>query len=145
MSQRSKSREIALQGLYQYEVGAMDIDRILTCFWVQNVNPSILDNVLNFAKNLIQKTINHIQEIDYLIEKNLNNWKINKITIVDKSILRFSTYEIIYDQEIPPIVTINEAVHLAKRFGKNNSYIFINGVLDSIKNKSYKITKGNNQ
>ena len=89
---------------------------------------------MTFAKLLIAGTVEHIQEIDKLIEKHLENtWSIERINKVDLAILRISVYPLIYQKDIHPTIVINEAVDISKEFGSDDSYKFINAVLDNVR------------
>lgn len=133
MGKRHKARVLALQGLYQYEIGGLSKDEILKFEWIDKNKFPI--EILLFAEKLISGTINNLNSIDKLIIENLTNWEFNKISPIERNILRFSVYSLIYLTEIPFIVTINEAINIARKFGNSNTYRLVNGVLDGIKNQ----------
>lgn len=85
---------------------------------------------------MVLGTIENITEIDKAIQANLDNWVIERLNSVDKAILRLSVYSLLYQKDTPPPIVIDEAINLAKGFGTDDSYKFVNAVLDSIKNKS---------
>ncbi|MDH4130007.1 MAG: transcription antitermination factor NusB [Spirochaetota bacterium] len=130
MGKRHKAREIVLQGLYQYEIGKKDLQDILLFDWINKKRVPL--EILLFAEELLRGTIQNLTIIDKLIKKNLDNWDFNKISAIDRNILRFSTFSIIFQLEIPFIVTINEAIDIARKFGGEQSFRFVNGVLDGI-------------
>ena len=130
MSKRHKAREIALQGIYQYDIGDSDLADILKFDWVNKKNIPV--EILLFAEELITGTLKQITLIDEVIKENLAHWEFDKISPIDRNILRFSVFSFIYQKEIPFIVVINEAIDIARKFGGVNSYRFINGVLDGI-------------
>ncbi len=132
MSKRRKAREIALQGLYQYDVGNQDLKDVTSFLWL---NVSIDNEIKKFAKELIEKTIVNSEKIDKYIEDYLKNWDISRINILEKNLLRFSTYSILFQKDIPSSVIINEAVDISKKFCSDDSYKFINGILDEIARK----------
>ena len=135
MASRRKSRRIAVQGLYSYDVGKIDAARIQTLDWVggsETFDPS-------FARILIHGTLHHIAEIDALIEGHLDHWELSRLHRVDLAILRVSTYSLIFQTDIPAHVTIDEAIELAKEMSTEDAYRFINGVLDGIR-KDTRIT-----
>ncbi|HOO73049.1 MAG TPA: transcription antitermination factor NusB [Spirochaetota bacterium] len=134
MGHRRKAREYALQGLYMHEVGKKPIEEIITLEWVDKTIP---DDIRDFAITLIRGSISHLDEIDAIIKNHSKNWKIERLTVVDKSILRISIYAMNYMPEIPLVVTINEAIELGKIYGGENSGQFINGILDAIKNADH--------
>ena len=129
MRKRSKARESALQILYQIDVTGGPVDAVLNQYWyTRNRNPEVVD----FANEIVKGTTEHLSEIDAIISQHSENWEIGKMPIIDRNILRFAIYEILYMDDIPPKVTIDEAVDLANNFGTPNSGKFINGILDKI-------------
>lgn len=93
---------------------------------------------MDFAVLLSSGTCQHIEAIDLLIEKYSENWKLSRISKIDRNILRLAIYEMVYLRTIPPPVTINEAIEIAKKFGAEDSSSFINGMLDKIKTAAEK-------
>jgi N utilization substance protein B len=100
-------------------------------FWERNYEEQNSD-IKSFANQLIEGTIEHIDIIDKIIQKYADKWNIERMITIDKNILRFSIYEILYRQDIPYQVTINEAVEIAKKYSTKESAAFINGILDRI-------------
>jgi len=88
-----------------------------------------------FAKRIVLGVMEHRQEIDRLIEERSENWRLDRMTMIDRNILRIAIFELLYCSEVPPKVTLNEAIDLGKRFGSEESGSFINGVLDRIQNE----------
>jgi len=88
-----------------------------------------------FAKRIVLGVTEHRQEIDRLIEERSENWRLNRMTIIDRNILRIAIFELSYCDDIPPKVTLNEAIDLGKRYGSEESGSFINGILDRIQNE----------
>lgn len=129
MRKRSKARESVLQVLYQIDVTGDPVDVVLNQYW-QSRNRNL--EVVEFANEIIKGTTDHLSEIDAIISQYSENWEISKMPIIDRNILRFSIYEILYMDDIPPKVTIDEAVELANNFGTPHSGKFINGILDKI-------------
>jgi transcription antitermination protein NusB len=130
MGHRRKAREYALQALYMYESVQADIDDLLLLEWVDR---DISDDIRDFSTTLIKGTIENLTEIDDLINRHSRNWKFERISPVDKSILRISIYALCHIQSIPYAVTIDEGIELGKMYGGENSSQFINGILDAIK------------
>jgi N utilization substance protein B len=130
---RRLARELALKVLYSYVEGDTNL-------------PLIMENVLEaknyqspdktFARMLVEKTLANIKEIDENIIRVIQNWEYDRISVVDKIILQMGTCEIVYFEDIPPQISINEAIEIGKKYGGNDSGRFINGVLDAIK-KNY--------
>lgn len=137
---RRKSRIIAFQGLYSWEVGGIDEKDVLELSWAKKDDESeeldIEDEA--FARSLIAGTIENITEIDEAIKAHLKNWTIDRINKVTLSILRMSVYAILFSKDAEPSVIIDEAVDIAKGYGVDDSYKFINAVLDNIKKENDK-------
>ncbi len=87
-------------------------------------------------ERLVLGVLEHRQKIDQLIEKYSENWRLDRMNIIDRAILRLAIFELLYCGEIPPKVTLNEAIELGKRFGSEDSGSFINGILDRIQNEA---------
>lgn len=130
MGHRRKAREYALQALYMYETVKCPVDELSTLSWI---NKEIPDDIRNFTVKLIIGCIDNIGSIDRLIKEYAKNWDFERISAVDKAILRISIYTLLYLPDIPGAVTINEGVELGKVFSGDASGQFINGLLDAIK------------
>jgi transcription antitermination protein NusB len=129
MQGRRKAREVALQVLYSLNFVSLDVEKALELFWGNFVAPKAAKE---FAATLVSGTWHHREELDGLIGGCSDNWSLNRMSKVDISILRMAVFEFLYCNDIPPKVTINEAVDLGKMFGSENSGSFINGILDAI-------------
>jgi len=141
MGNRRTAREYALQALYMYELRSteLNLDKPVLLKDVQSlewVDEDISKETKEFAANLIKGTINKIVEIDELINKYSKNWKLDRLAIVDKSILRMAIYEMLNSNDTHPTIIINEAIELAKIYGGDESGQFVNAILDAI-NKLY--------
>lgn len=132
MRRRRKSREFALQALYQLNITNQDVTAVLAQFQEHFVPGGEADE---FFKRLVLGVLKHCQELDRLIERYSENWRLDRIDMIDRNILRMALFELLYCEEIPPKVTINEAIDLGKRFGSEDSGSFINGILDRIQNE----------
>ncbi len=129
MRKRTKARECALQILYQIDITKDSPDNLLSAFWEDKKTES---EVRDFATALVKGTVENMQKIDDMITKYASNWRLKRMAVVDRNVLRLSTYELLYREDIPPKVAINEAVDLAKKYGDVDSGKFVNGVLDRI-------------
>ncbi|MDO8644362.1 MAG: transcription antitermination factor NusB [bacterium] len=134
MGQRRQARELALQALYQIEMLQSPPEEVLPLFWkgefaAEQGNASDLQM---FTNNLVQGTFQHRKEIDQLIEESATHWKLSRMAVVDRNILRMAVYELLYGKDIPVNVTLNEAIEIAKCFGTEDSGSFINGILDKV-------------
>ncbi len=126
---RSQARETALKILYQLDVTKDPIEQGIKIFFRHHRVPIASQP---FVVGLVQGTIARRQEIDALLAKHATNWTVERMSMVDRNILRLAVFELMFGNETPPKVVINEAVELAKRFGAADSGKFVNGVLDSI-------------
>ena len=130
MRNRTLSREFAVQILYQIEANPEDLDFAFQSFW-QN-HAEVKEDIQIFTQELVKGTVEHLKELDPIIESAVDNWDLKRVAILDKNIIRLGTYELCYRSDIPPKVAINEAVNLAKKFSQEESGKFVNGVLDRI-------------
>ncbi|MFH1825396.1 MAG: transcription antitermination factor NusB [Candidatus Firestonebacteria bacterium] len=130
MGERRKARELALQMLFQIDFGGILLDDVVKSFLEElNENESVKD----FALSLVRGALENLDSIDDLIKERLQNWEFNRIANVDKNILRLAVYELLYREDIPVAVTINEAIEIAKEYSSHESGKFINGILDKIR------------
>lgn len=129
MRGRRKAREIALQVLYGLNFVDIDVQKALDLFWGNFVAPK---TAKDFAAFLVQGTCEHKEELDNLIAGCSDNWSLGRMSKVDINILRLAVFEFLYCEDIPPKVTLNEAVDLGKTFGSEHSGSFINGILDAL-------------
>ena len=157
MRHRRLARERAVQFLFQYDLNLpTDKDEALDKFWGSQTTaaindekkpaswgetnelppPSTEDNAVRlFGDKLIRGVLDQIEDLDKIITKEVKNWDVSRIAKVDRSILRLAIYEMFYREDIPPIVTINEAIDIAKKFSTEKSGSFVNGILDKVKTK----------
>jgi len=104
---------------------------ILKKFWSQQ-DEAFPEDVRHFAEKLALGTVDHQAAIDKVLEQHADNWELARMAMIDRNIMRFATYELLYLADVPPKVTLNEAVNLAKKFSQEGSGKFVNGVLDKI-------------
>jgi N utilization substance protein B len=126
---RHKSREIALQALYEIDAVGHSAENALKQI-ISRVEVS--NDIAAFSFELVNGTIENLEQLDQNIKDFAPAWPIDQISIIDRNILRLAIFEILHDNKIPVKVVINEAVELAKSFGSNNSSRFVNGVLGSV-------------
>jgi N utilization substance protein B len=131
MGPRHKARECALQMLFQWDITHDEIDQVVATFF-QNQEPET-PAIMEFARELVTGTVAHIEDIDRLIQRHAENWRLDRMAIVDRNVLRMATQEFLFGKETPKTVVINEAIDIARRFSTQESPQFINGILDSIK------------
>ncbi len=132
MGERRRGREYALQMLYQIDIGGGGPQEAASTFWEGKRVP---DESRRFAEGLVAGTLEHLPEIDALLREGLEHWRLPRIAAVDRCVLRMAVYEFLCEKETPPIVVIDEAIELAKRFGGEDSGVFVNGVLDGIRKR----------
>jgi N utilization substance protein B len=131
---RHRAREAAVQMLYQSEVGRTSMHEVLDTFWAHPPDGTPLSDELRaFATSLARGTMAHVAEIDPLITDAAEHWRIERMNILDRLILRLAVYEFLHESETPGKVIINEALELARSFSADDSVRFINGILDAIR------------
>ncbi len=130
MGKRRRARESAIQCLYQWEVTGADPELILQGYWESHGRVDA--DLKSFAESLVLGTVAHVDEIDAMISEQSLHWRMERLGLVEKSILRLGGYELIYEHETPAAVVIDEAVELSKRFADVEAGPFINGLLDGM-------------
>jgi N utilization substance protein B len=155
MGRRREARERAVQFLFQYDLNPPEnLDQALEQFWESQREAALAEEHApahwgeplrlppptpeeieerQFAEPLIRGVIEHRDEIDALIKKYLRNWDFNRLAVVDRNVMRLAVYEMLHREDIPPVVSINEAVDIAKKYSTADSGKFVNGVLDRIR------------
>ena len=129
MGKRRSSRELALKFLYQFELNEGDLGEQIKLFVERN---SSQEDVANFMKELVLSLIDKMEEIDEIIQKFSDHWVLDRMTVIDRNILRMGTCELLFNFSTPPKVVINEAIDIAKKYGNEDSPEFINGILDKV-------------
>ena len=137
MHQRRKAREVALQVLYELDVLNIAAKEAITLFWN---NFHATEDSKKFSTLLIEGAWDNREQIDNLIRSCSEHWSLERMSRVDRNILRMAVYELLYCPNIPPKVTLNEAIDLGKMYGSENSGSFINGILDAVYLTLYKET-----
>lgn len=130
MGIRRKARILAFQTIYSWDINRESIEELLQFSWKKE---DINDEVADFARLLTAGTVENLEVIDELIKNNIRNWEFDRLSKVDLAIMRTAIYEIKFQKDVPDGVAINEAIEIAKSFGTDDSYKFINGVLDNIR------------
>lgn len=128
---RRQSREAALQLLYQSEIGKIPIDVALETFDRLEFIPSQRE----FATWLARGTAAHLKDIDPLIKRSAQHWRLARMAVIDRLIMRIAVFEFLYAHDTPRTVVINEAIELARTFSGNEALPFVNGILDDIKRR----------
>jgi len=133
MRKRTQARELALQLMYQLDLRGPEVLDEIEAYLGQNTGDT---EVLDFAKDLLFGCWERRAVIDQKIEEVAKNWQISRMAAIDRNILRLATYELLFRDDIPPLVTINEAIDIAKKYSTKNSGPFVNGILDNIRLKA---------
>jgi len=131
MGARRKARECALQMMFQYDMAETPVDDVFTTYWGELAEA--VDDVREFANNLVLGAVSHLTEIDERIRLRTEHWRIPRMAVVDRNLLRLAVYEFLYQPDTPKTVAINEALEIARRFSTHEATQFINGILDAIK------------
>ena len=130
MRKRTQSRECALKILYQADITRRSIDDAAKNYWIDA--PSEDKIIQEFTTRLTVGIGSKLKEIDEKISLYAANWQIKRMAVIDRNVLRLGVFELLFAPDIPPKVTINEAVELAKKYGDLESSKFVNGILDKI-------------
>lgn len=130
MGTRRKSRELALQMLFQADMGRQEREQVRRTFW--GAHESVSEDVRGFTEDLFCVAMDRSQEIDDLIARHAENWRMDRMAAVDRNLLRAAVAELIGFPATPRAVVINEALEIARKFSSPESVQFINGVLDSV-------------
>lgn len=132
MGARRTGRERALQALYQLEMAPAAVAEALESAWASAEEPKRDPDAVKFARELVEGVQSHREEIDELIERHSHNWRLDRMSRIDRNVLRLGIFELKYRPDIPRKVSINEAVELGKNFGTEESSAFVNGLLDRV-------------
>ena len=123
---------MTLKFLYQFELTGGELDEQIKLFLKQN---SSKDDVENFMRGLVFSLLDKVKEIDEVIQKYSDHWVLDRMTVIDRNILRMGVCELLFDFSTPPKVVINEAIDIAKKYGNEDSPEFVNGILDKVFNE----------
>jgi N utilization substance protein B len=134
MASRRKGRILAFQALYFWESNRVPVEELVSFAWLEDEKLNSLDEgIAAFSRNLIAGAIENIDDIDKTLKNHLENWDITRLNRVDLAVLRMSAYSLMYQSDMPPSIVIDEAIGICREFGTDESYKFINGVLDSVR------------
>ena len=142
---RRRARASALQILYQAEVGRMGPQEAIGAFWrrdppedaedagTEAADEAMTDELRGFANDLVRETLSRVDAIDQLLVAHAHNWRLERMAVIDRLVLRLAVSEMLAHPETPPKVVINEALELARTFSGDESVAFVNGVLDAVR------------
>jgi transcription antitermination protein NusB len=134
MASRRKGRILAFQALYFWESNRVPVEELVSFAWLEEQKRISLDEgTAVFSRVITAGTIENIDNIDKMIKNHLENWDISRLNRVDLAVLRMSIYSLMFQKDIPASIVIDEAIGISREFGTDDSYKFINGVLDSIR------------
>lgn len=129
---RRRAREAALQMLYQAEIGRASAYEAIATYWpAHDADDPLAETLREFANELVRGTIGRVAEIDRILSAHTQNWRVERLTVIDRLILRLAIYEFLAQPETPARVVINEAIELARAYSGEEAVAFVNGVLDS--------------
>jgi transcription antitermination protein NusB len=133
LASRRKARILAFQAVYAWDSSGGKAEGILDFDWLEEDKRASLDEeVTSFARLIIAGTLESIEAVDEAISSHLQNWSFERLKRVDLAVLRIGAYSLLFQRDIPAQITIDEAIEIAKEYGSEDSYRFINGVLDGI-------------
>lgn len=135
---RRNAREFALQLLFQYDFTRKSSGDLIKEFWTDK---QVEKDVQTFADDLFRGTVENMEAIDEILKGTAEHWVLQRMATVDRNILRAACYEILYRKDIPPVVTINESIEIAKKYSSAEAASFINGLLDRIARKYAKVLR----
>jgi N utilization substance protein B len=140
MASRRKGRILAFQALYSWEASeggkggkALIPEDLLDFSWLGDKREKLDEETVIFSRLLIAGTVENRKKVDAMIQAHLKNWDISRISRVDLAILRMSTYTLMYQDDVPATIVIDEAIGISKEYGADDSFRFVNGVLDGIR------------
>lgn len=133
MGKRRKSRESTLQILFQLEFDDSDPDDVINQFWK---GKKASREIKDYSSYLIRGIISHQDSVDRIIQSVSDHWRLSRMPIVDRNILRMAAFELFYEEGLAPAIVINEAIEVAKKFSSDQAAQFINGILDALRRQS---------
>jgi len=135
MASRRKSRILAFQALYFWDATSRPLEELVSFAWLedQKLDKYNQNGTIDFSRLLVSGALENIKEIDKTIKIHLQHWEIDRLNRVDLAVLRLSAYSLMYQHEIPASIVIDEAIGICREYGTDDSYKFVNGVLDSIR------------
>ena len=128
MGKRRKARVLALQVMHQYDAGPLPVEELFGVFWESQERQD--PEVRHFTEELVRGALDRLEELDVRVEEYSSHWPPGRMAMIDRNILRLAIFEILHREDIPPKVTINEYVDIAKKYSTEESGAFVNGILD---------------
>lgn len=138
MGKRRKARESTLQILFQLEFDDANPEKIINSFWKNKKNAK---EVEEHSQWLVNGIMSHRESIDRLIQSVSANWRISRMAIVDRNVLRIAVFELLHEEALAPAIVINEAIEIAKKYSSEEGAMFVNGILDAVRKEIQKMKK----
>ena len=132
MGKRRRARESAIQILFQLEFNDAQPEKILERFWEDKRCP---EEIKNYTGWLVRGILAHRDEIDQLIQSASEHWRISRMAVVDRNVLRMAVFELLHEKELAPAIVIDEAIEIARKYSSGEAATFVNGILDAINKK----------
>lgn len=139
MGRRRKAREETLRILYRLEFNDREPEEILQHYWKSRRSDR---ETREYTAWLTKGVISHKEEIDCLIQSASEHWRLPRMAVIDRNVLRIAVYELLFEKNIAPAIVINEAIEIARRYSGDESAVFVNGILDAVRRNLEKTTKG---
>ncbi len=138
MGKRRKAREATLQILFQLDFNSSESAQTINHYWR---NKKIAPEIKEYGQWLVKGIISHQKEIDKIIQSFSEHWRLSRMAVVDRNILRMAIFELLYEGNVAPAIVINEAIEIAKKYSGQQAALFVNGILDAISKKLESIKK----
>lgn len=138
MGRRRKAREHTLRVLFQLEFGNTEPEKAVAQYWE---NRRTLEEIKEYSRWLTKGIIEHQPEVDKLIQSFSKNWRLSRMALVDRNILRMAVFELLYETSVAPAIIINEAIEIAKKYSGEEAAVFVNGILDAVQKNLKKKAK----
>jgi N utilization substance protein B len=142
MGKRRKARESTLQILFQLEFDITEPEKVLDSFWK---NKRATKEIKEHSRWLVGQITSHRENIDQLIQSVSANWRISRMAIVDRNILRMAVCELLYEESLAPAIVINEAIEIAKKYSSEEGATFINGILDAVRKEIQELKRASKE
>ena len=138
MGKRRKARESTLQILFQLEFDDSELEKSFESFWRER---KASKEIKEYSRWLVEGIESHRERIDRLIQSVSENWRITRMAIVDRNVLRIAVFELLYEENIAPAIVINEAIEITKKYSSEEAATFVNGILDAARKKIEEMKK----
>lgn len=138
MGKRRKARESTLQILFQLEFDDAEPEKIISSFWK---NKKTTKEIEDHSRWLVKGIVSQKENIDRLIQSVSANWRISRMAIVDRNVLRIAVFELLHEESLAPAIVINEAIEIAKKYSSEEGAVFVNGILDAVRKEIQRMKK----